>query len=241
MKKLFSFTVMGATILTAALFAVTPVSADAWKFGVMGDTQWTTTDPAGTNPNTVSVSMLNQVNQQFIKAGVKFVLQVGDLSDGGCDNDEATRAAAAQPLIDAGIGFFPMRGNHETYCADSSNNNINKYAIPILQSSYPQTQTGIFTKTDNHHYKLGSNFSSPTLVSMDLAGMSYSFDYGDWDGDARFVILDTWVTPSKIDNNADGYPYGYTVERSAGLDKAAGSTSTRAIRSTPSSSRTSPS
>jgi hypothetical protein len=46
---------------------------------------------------------------------------------------------------------------------------------------------------------------------MDLAGMSYSFDYGDPGSNARIVIIDPWATPSKVDNNADGYAYGYTV------------------------------
>jgi hypothetical protein len=151
------------------------------------------------------VSIINQVNQEFIKAGVKFVIEVGDLTDDGNDISEVTRAAAAQPLIDAGIGFFPFRGNHETYGTNNS------YGIPIFQHNYPQTQTGMFTKTNAHQYKLGSDFSSPTSVSTDLAGMSYSFDFGDWGDDARFVIIDTWATPSKVDNNADGYAYGYTV------------------------------
>jgi hypothetical protein len=179
-------------------------SAEPWKFGVMGDTQWTTSDPANANPNTVPVSIINQINQQFINAGVKFVIEVGDLTDDGNDISEITRAAA-QPLIDAGIGFFPFRGNHETY---GTNNN---YGIPIFQSNYPQTQTGTFTKTNQKHYKIGSHFSSPTLLSMDLAGMSYSFDYGDPGNNARFVIIDPWATPSKVDNNADGYAYGYTI------------------------------
>ena len=81
----------------------------------MADTQWTTADPAGQNPTTVAVSIIDQLNPQFIQAGVKFVIQVGDLADTGNDADETVRAQAAQPLYDAGIGFFPMRGNHETY------------------------------------------------------------------------------------------------------------------------------
>jgi hypothetical protein len=68
----------------------------------------------------------------------------------------------------------------------------------------------MFTKTNAHKYELGSDFSSPT-ISTDLAGMSYSFDYGRRGDDVRFVIIDTWATPSKVDNNADGYAYGYTV------------------------------
>ncbi len=217
MKKI-PFGKTGAAVALAMLLGAGSASAEPWSFGVMGDTQWTTSDPAKANPNTVPVSIINQVNQQFIKAGVNFVIQVGDLSDDGNDISEVTRAAAAQQLIDAGIGFFPFRGNHETYGTD------NGYGIPIFRSNYPQTQTGMFTKSDTRHYRLGSNFSSPTAVSADLTGMSYSFDFGCRGDDARFVIIDPWATPSKIDNNADGYAYGYTINDqqpwiSARLDK----------------------
>jgi hypothetical protein len=187
------------------LVGVVTASAETWKFGVMSDTQWTTDDPAGTNPNTVPASIIQQINRQFINHGVKFVLQVGDLTDTGEDANIAERAAAAQPLIDAGIGFFPMRGNHETYGTD------NGFGIKAFQMNFPQTQGGVFTQTSGHNLKIGEQFSSPTNVSKDLTGMSYSFDYGKGDDSARFVIIDPWATPSKIDNNADGYAYGYTI------------------------------
>jgi len=205
MKKLFWSKTLFALAL-AILVAVGPASAEPWKFGVMSDTQWTcATDPAGTNPNAVSKSIIDQINPQFIKEGVKFVIQVGDLTENGNDADIAERADAAQPLIDAGIGFFPMRGNHETYA-----NPANSYGVPAIQSNFPQTQGGKFVKSNGHKYTLGRHFSSPTLVSMDLAGMSYSFDYGDHGNNARFVILDDWATPSKkVD--AAGYAYGYSI------------------------------
>ena len=171
----------------------------AWSFGVMGDTQWTlTTDPAGNNPNGVAVSIIDQINQQFISKGVKFVIQVGDLTENGNAADIAMRATAAQALYNAGIGFFPMRGNHETYA-----NPTNGYAITAFQTSFPQTQclSNAFGAT---------NCSSPSSVSLDLTGMSYSFDYGMAGSNARFVIIDDWATPSKrVD--AAGYPYGYSI------------------------------
>ena len=205
MKNLFRFKVFLSLVLVfALLIGAGSAFAETWKFGVMGDTQWTTTDPANANPFTIPESIINQVHQQFINSGVKFVIQVGDLTDNGENISEITRAAAAQPLIDAGIGFFPMRGNHETYGTNNS------YAIPIFQQLYPQTTTGMFTKTNAHKYEIGEDFSSPT-ISTDLTGMSYSFDYGHRGDDVRFVIIDTWATPSKVDNNADGYAYGYTV------------------------------
>ena len=169
-----------------------------WKFGVIDDTQWTCADPAGQNPNAVPVSIINQINPQFINAGVKFVVQVGDLTENGNDADEAVRAAAAQPLLNAGIGFFPMRGNHETY-----GNPANNYAIPAFQSDYPQTRG--LTNTFG-----AANFSSPTSLSTDLNGMSYSFDYGTPGNNARFVILDNWVTPSRNIAPGNGYNYGYS-------------------------------
>lgn len=108
------------TVLALALaFALLTVSVSAfakpWKFGVMDDTQWTCPDdPAGQNPNSVSVSILHQINQQFINHGVEFVIQVGDLTDDGSDAGIATRAEAAKELYLAGIGFFPMRGIYES-------------------------------------------------------------------------------------------------------------------------------
>jgi hypothetical protein len=204
MKKLFCTKTVSALIL-ATLVSVATASAEPWKFGVMSDTQWTcATDPAGANPNAVSKSIIDQINPQFIKAGVKFVIQVGDLTENGNNADITERAMAALPLIDAGIGFFPMRGNHETYA-----NPANNWGIPQFQASFPQTQDGTFIKKNGKKYHVGKNFTSPTLVSGDLDGMSYSFDYNDHGDSARFIILDSWVTPSK-NVAAAGYNYGYS-------------------------------
>ena len=184
----------GSALALATLFGAVSASAEPWKFGVIDDTQWTCSDPAGQNSNGVPVSIINQINPQFINAGVKFVVQVGDLTENGNDADEAVRAAAAQPLLDAGIGFFPMRGNHETYASPANN-----YAIPAFQANYPQTR-GLSNTFG------AANFSSPIAVSTDLDGMTYSFDYSN----ARLVILDSWATPSKNSEPGNGYNYGYS-------------------------------
>ncbi len=216
MKRLLKYAVGVALIALVALAVALPVagakttkshksgrcfpittSSKAWSFGVMSDTQWTTTDPAGTNPNTVPVSIINQINAQMIAKHVKFVIQVGDLTDTGTDLNIATRAAAAKPLLDAGIGFFPMRGNHETYGTNNS------FGIPEFQKVFPQTR-GLSNAFG------ARNFSSPTSVSSDLNGMSYSFDYGQPGNNARFVIVDNWATPTK-DVPAVGYDYGYSI------------------------------
>ena len=181
-------------VCNGAIASCTPPASTAWKFGVMSDTQWTTADPSGQNPNGVSVTIINQINPKFIEAGVKFVIQVGDLTENGNDADEVVRAQAAQPLYDAGIGFFPMRGNHETYASPGNN-----FGIPVFQSNYQQTRgvSNTFGAT---------NFSSPTSVSTELDGMSYSFDYDN----ARFVIIDPWATASR-NLSVAGYNFGYSI------------------------------
>jgi hypothetical protein len=200
MKRFPKFAVLCALLLAVLLWPA-GASADAWKFAVMGDTQWTCpTDPAGQNPNGIPVSIINQINRRLIEHGVKFVVQVGDLTEHGNDADIATRATAAQDLYKAGIGFFPMRGNHETMAKPDGSNS---FGIPALQSAFPQTR-GISSTFGT------TNFSSPSSVSADLDGMSYSFDYGSAGGSARFVIIDDWATPSKRVDAID-YRYGYSI------------------------------
>ena len=84
----------------------------AWKFGVIADTQWDVADD-GKNPNTVAANIIKQVDSQFIAAGVKLVVAVGDMVDTGSQVNDYTRALYAQDLYNAGIGFYPTRGNHE--------------------------------------------------------------------------------------------------------------------------------
>jgi hypothetical protein len=148
---------------------VLPAFAESWSFGVMSDTQWTVPDD-GKNPNSVAVGIINQINQEFIHKGVKFVIQVGDLVDSYSPAAMDTRAQAAQALYNAGIGFYPLRGNHES----------SKDAALQFQTAFPQTH-------GNGLDVFGAkNFSSPSPI---LAGLSYSYDYGN----ARFVLLDQFT------------------------------------------------
>ena len=189
-------------LLIVSLALTSLVQAAPWKFGVMGDTQWTCpNDPARQNPHSVPISIIDQINRQFIQAGVKFVIQVGDLTDKGTNTAETTRAKAAQALYDANIGFFPMRGNHETY-------GTKDYAVGVFRANYPQTRgiSAVFG---------AANFSSPALVSAagaDLNGLSYSFDYGDPCNNARFVIIDDWAIPGKVIKipGLAGIEYGFS-------------------------------
>ena len=186
-------------------------SVDAWSFGLMADTQWTAldenyqvADPEGLNPETVSAALAGAIGEEFIDYGVKFVIQVGDLSDQSGDAAMYARAAAAQPLTDAGIGFFPLRGNHETYGKLYGHDSELDMNLPAFRDAFPQTQGTANTFG-------ATNFSSPSdiMAGVDiLDGLSYSFDYGNQKSSARFVIVDVEVT-SYWEKPADPHPtYG---------------------------------
>ena len=154
-------------------------STTPWKFGVMADTQWLA-NVDGLNPCSCAVGIINKLNGEFINQGVKFVIQVGDLVDTETDSYNGhssvrtmpTRASAAQALYDAGIGFFPLRGNHES----------SKTAALEFQTLYPQAQ-GLGGNTFG-----ATGFASPTAIPG-LNGLTYSFDFGN----VRFVMLDQFV------------------------------------------------
>src|SRR5664279_3273801 len=108
-----------------ALSATSSAFATPFTFGVMGDTQWSGTDSTGNNINTVAVNQAKACNDQFVKAGVDFVVQVGDLTDTGTTAGLQTRLDANSALTNAGIAFYGLRGNHEDTTAAQTffNNN----------------------------------------------------------------------------------------------------------------------
>ncbi len=181
-------------LLLALFIGVATASAAPWSFGVMSDTQWPNS-PDNKNPNSDAINVINHLNQEFINKKVKFVVAVGDVTDNGSILALDTRATFAQALYNAGIGFYPLRGNHES----------SKTAAIEFQRIFPQTQTGVNNQTPadalitntiygpqantNTTYTVGSNFASP---SADFAGLTYSFDYEN----ARFVLLDQFTPPS---------------------------------------------
>jgi hypothetical protein len=178
-----------------------------WKFGVMADTQWNL-NLDGQNPGTCAVGIIDLINAQFIAQGVEFVIQVGDLVDqednannapyGGFagQRNSPVRAAAAKALYDAGIGFFPLRGNHE-----GSTTAANEFI-----GLYPQSR-GM-----GRHVHRAGNFSSPFAA---LNGLSYSFDFGN----VRFVLLDQFA---RADGSVfNGTTTAYLAPASTGPSTAA--------------------
>lgn len=183
------------------------VSSSAWKFGVLADTQWITKDD-GVDPNSVAVDIINQINEEFIQHKVKFVVQVGDLCDKGTTAGLCTRALYSQALYNAGIGFYPLRGNHESKQANAQD------FIRI----WPQTQSGIHNTSPigifnvegldakppaptGSPFRVGKILGSPDPDGTgNLNGLSYALDYNN----ARFILLDQF---DPLDGGTASSPY----------------------------------
>jgi hypothetical protein len=200
-------------------------SDNAWSFGVHGDTQWTLEGNLADNPNYVAVAMIKALNEQFKASGVKFVIQTGDLTDRGTAKGMYSRADAAQDLYSNGIGFFPIRGNHEAsesvYYPDNNNPPVNfslDMNLPAYRDAFPQV-LGMYLPDGINQANFGAyNFSTPSSVMSDrdiLDGLSYSFDYGKAGNKAKFVFVDTEATgyiryiPTR--HPAYGDPYLYIL------------------------------
>lgn len=180
-------------------------SSNAWTFGVLADTQWTKNGSGFTYPGgelTCATGIIDALNNQFIGHQCKFVIQVGDLVDkesaidasGVTQRTLPTRAAHAQVLYDNGIGFFPVRGNHEASAT----------AAVEIQSLFPQNQGQGFNVYD------ANNFDSPELGENGtaLTGLSYSFDYNN----VRCVLVDQFTRAdgsgtNNNDNVVDQIPW----------------------------------
>ena len=170
-------------------------ASKAWSFGIEADTQWTVSDD-GRNPFTCSVDIARQLDDQFIQKNVKFVVEVGDLVDSGSAANEAARAAFAQDLYNAGVGFYPVSGNHDDGQGGT------------LVTDYPQTQTGIMNTTPSSAFNPSGNdplqpfasvqgmpFQCGSIVTAGapkgFTGLDYAVDYRN----ARLVFVDQFKSP----------------------------------------------
>jgi predicted phosphodiesterase len=96
--------------LVAALFIALwagAARAEAWKFVVFGDTRGSSEDEA------VNSAVLGELANAAVSEGAKFILVPGDLVYSGSASAFAAWRSAMQPAYDAGIGVYPIRGNHD--------------------------------------------------------------------------------------------------------------------------------
>jgi len=207
------------SIKPSSCFGVAAAPATAWSYAVMADTQWISTDD-GKNPNSVAIDIINQLNAQFIAKGVKLVVAVGDVTDNGSNLALDTRAEFVQALYNANIGFFPLRGNHESSTAGAAEfKRVFPQTMGGMQNATPSNAIIANADDANTHpvavsgspFAMGSNFSEPSSVltgtgNTSWDGLSYSFDYNN----ARFVLLDQFM---KADGTSASGNYQITPQQ----------------------------
>jgi len=195
MKRKVLSLIVPALMIALMLLASLSSSAQTWKFAVMSDTQWPTS-PDSLNPNSDAINVINHLNDEFVKKGVKFVIAVGDVTDNGSTLALDTRVTFAQKLYDNGIGFYPLRGNHENSAAGAQEfqrifpqtgfgtaglNNLTPANAFITTPFY-----GVPAPVTTLPFSVGDNFAS---YNSAFTGLFYSFDYNN----ARFVLVDQFI------------------------------------------------
>jgi len=167
------FTATLVLLLAPSLF-----SQESWSFGVIPDTQWKMDPPF----HGVAIHVIDAINDEFVRHGVDFVIQVGDLVDRVSATAFPTRVAHNKALSEAGIKFYPVRGNHDSRGLESIAQF--KEAFPDL----PGTPNG--------------GGSSPDLPGA--AGMTYSFTHKN----GKFICLDTFPLADDGSENGKAYKPG---------------------------------
>ena len=101
--RLFAYLLICGSV-TAGLFA------DEWSFGIIPDTQWSRELPF----DGVATHVIDAVNAEMVRHKVDFVVAVGDLADGSSLEALQLRNRHNETLYEAGIKFYPLRGNHDS-------------------------------------------------------------------------------------------------------------------------------
>ncbi|MCP4712971.1 MAG: hypothetical protein GY869_30455, partial [Planctomycetes bacterium] len=113
------------------LLTLSPALAQSpWKFIVVGDSR-----SDGEN-NGVNIPILNEIAHEIVSHNVDFVLFPGDIVNGSSDHTTfqsqlTTWRDTMQPVYDAGIAVYPVRGNHENHSLAAWRNVFSgPYALP---------------------------------------------------------------------------------------------------------------
>jgi hypothetical protein len=98
-------------VLLAVTLPVAIASADSWKFIVAGDSRG--------SDNGVSTTILAEIAAEVVSQDPEFIIFPGDLvtgspgSETNLESQLLTWRTTMQPVYNAGIGVYPIRGNHE--------------------------------------------------------------------------------------------------------------------------------
>lgn len=194
----------------------------AWKFGVLSDTQWTVADD-GKNPNTCAADIIRQVNKQFISQKVDLVIAVGDTVNTGSRANISVRALYAQELYNHGIGFYPLRGNHEVVEGIGLDGKSPDLTSGFeLAHAFPQTGSAT---ADAPQYQTGNGLNNDTPPDITAALVSPQVDLaGNPPAEARglpFRIGHNFSAPVDVNttHRSVSYSFDYNDARFILLDQ----------------------
>ena len=98
-------------VLLAVSLSVAAAPADSWTFIVAGDSRG--------NDNGVNTTILAEIAAEIVSQGPEFIIFPGDLVNGYTGSEVALESQLLTwrntmlPVYTAGIGVYPVRGNHE--------------------------------------------------------------------------------------------------------------------------------
>ncbi len=104
-----------------ALLTLPSAFAEKWSFVVSGDGRSDTKHARPEDKNGVNVVITGEIAQATMNEKARFLVWTGDLVGGSKGQEDfekelLTWRGVMQPLYTAGIGVYPVRGNHETHC-----------------------------------------------------------------------------------------------------------------------------
>ena len=143
MKKIFTALFLWAVLLIPAVAE----NDSSWSFAVIPDTQWATKMDAPCHGTAIHI--IDAINAEFVRQKVDFVIAVGDLVETSSAVAFQTRAAHNKALDEAGIKFYPVRGNHDA---------VDLEAVAQFKAAFPGLPT-----------------NSPDLPGA--KGMTYAFNH----------------------------------------------------------------
>ncbi len=169
------------------------VSAEPFKFALLGDSRGPKSGQGSTNG--VRVAVLGPLAEEIAREHVNMVLFSGDLASGSAKvgplaEQWAVWKEAMAPIYKAGIPVYPCRGNHETPKAVSAAQAAKEWRafFPELPTNGPAGQEGL---------TFSFELANATFIAFDQhAGRSKKFSETNYDDSVNSGIISPWVFDS---------------------------------------------
>jgi hypothetical protein len=150
------------SLVILSFYSFNAFAEPPWKFIIVGDSRSNSADDG----NGVNIPILTEIVDEIVSHNVDFVLFSGDLVLGGVDQalletELLTWRGVMQPVYDANIALYPVRGNHDVGnpAGTTAWNNVfsGDYALPAngppneVNLTYSVTHKNAFILALDHY------------------------------------------------------------------------------------------